>query len=562
LRSHRYRTRPTISAAWLVAAAYAPQAVAQAGPPNLVIDTMLMRSVTRTLSHDSLLGRATGTREAEVAARYIASTCQSVGLAPLEGAFLHRVPTARAILDTAHTTFTLTSARERRVFRAGSAFLPTGARTSTLTGFAGEAVFVGDQDDISSGADGDLTGKVAVTGASLLNGATGEILRRRGAVGVVQMIDDPAAQRYVESLRGRAPLYVQGSDASSFYPPLPTIAAWSSLSDAVRDMARVTSTTSLPIDLNLQMSVEVAYHSRDVTSYNVACVLPGSIAAARDSAIVFVAHYDHLGVQQPDATGDSIYNGFSDNAAGVAMLLAIGQAMTSRADPPKHSVLFLFPTGEEKGLLGSDYFVAHPLWTLGEMLGVIDLDAGAPPAPPIVWRIAGGDSSALGTLAVAVAQRAGWSASTSAARANTDYHPFWREGVPAIFIIPGEGPYEGLSAEASHALRQRWDRYHQPGDEWSADFPFGGLARYAGYAWRVADALDRGGLRPGVPNDRPKLSGSRPAASTAASPCAGPGWSGRGRWWSGTSRPGGRLNAPGPRGGRFRAGPPSPRHRR
>jgi hypothetical protein len=493
LRSHRYRTCLIVAGAWLVAGAYAPKAKAQVGPPHPVIDTMLIRSVTRTLADDSLLGRATGTREAEVAARYIASTCRAVGLSPLAGAFLRPVPTARAVLDTARTTLTLTSGRERRVFHAGTAFLPTGARTSTLAGFSGEAVFVGDQDDIRSGADSDLSGKVAVTSAPMLNGATGEILRRRGAVGIVHMIDDPAARRYLESLRGQAPLYVQGSDASSFYPPLPTIAAWSPLTDAVRDMARVTSTTTLPIDLNLEMSVAIAYDPRDVASDNVGCVLPGSTVPARDSAIVFVAHYDHLGVQQPDATGDSIYNGFSDNAAGVAMLLAIGQAMT-RGHPPVHSVVFLFPTGEEEGLLGSDYFVAHAPWALGEILGVINLDAGAPPAPPVVWRVAGGDSSALGTLAVAVAQREGWSASTSAAKANSDYYPFWREGVPAIFIIPGEGPYEGLSQEASRALRQRWDRYHQPGDEWFADFPFGGLARYAAYAWLVADTLDREGL--------------------------------------------------------------------
>lgn len=494
MRPHRYRTRPILSGAWLVAVAYAPHAVGQAGPPNVVIDTILMRSVTRTLAHDSLLGRATGTREAEIAARYIASICQSIGLRPLGNAFLHRVPTAEAILDTTHTTFTITRGPEQRVFHPGTAFLPTGARTSTLIGFAGDAVFVGDQDEINAASDHDLTGKVAFTSASLLDGATGDILRRRGAVGVVHMIGDPAARRYVESFRGRPPLYLQGSDASSFYPALPTVAAWSSLSDAVRDMARVTSTTSLPIDLNLQVSMEVAFEAREVASYNVGCVLGGSTDGARDSAIVFVAHYDHLGVGQPDAAGDSVYNGFSDNAAGVAMLLAIGRAMTSGANPPAHTVVFLFPTGEEKGLFGSDHYVAHPPWPLERVLGVINLDAGAPPAPPKVWRIAGGDGSSLGTLAVAVAQREGWSASTSAARANSDYHPFWREGVPAIFIVPGEGPYEGLTSEASRVLRQRWDRYHQPGDEWSPDFPFGGLARYAGYAWRVADALDREGL--------------------------------------------------------------------
>ena len=84
----------------------------------------------------------------------------------------------------------------------------------------------------------------------------------------------------------------------------------------------------------------------------------------------------------------------------------------------------------------------------------------------------------------------GWSATTSPATANSDYFPFARRGVPAIFIIPGPAPYEGLSADSSQALRHRWDRYHQPGDAFYEDFPFVGLQRYAEYAYRIALAVD------------------------------------------------------------------------
>src|SRR5262249_32298792 len=155
------------------------------------------------------------------------------------------------------------------------------------------------------------------------------------------------------------------------------------------------------------------------------------------TAIVFTAHYDHLGVGVPDSRGDSIYNGFSDNAAGVAMLLTIGNGLAKRPNGrPRHTIILLFFTGEEMGLLGSDYYVANPLWPLQTTKGVINLDAGAPPARPWSWRLAAAKSPLL-QLAQDVAADHGWSATTSPATPNSDYFPFARVGVPAIFIVPG-----------------------------------------------------------------------------------------------------------------------------
>jgi Zn-dependent M28 family amino/carboxypeptidase len=244
-----------------------------------------------------------------------------------------------------------------------------------------------------------------------------------------------------------------------------------------------------PLERAVSLQLDAA--RRPVADRNVACLLPGTDPRQRDTAIAFTAHYDHLGTGAPDERGDSIYNGFSDNAAGVAMLLAIARAMQTHAKP-RHSALFLFFTGEEHGLLGSDYYVARPLWPLARVRGVINLDAGAPAAQPASWRIAGDQGSPLGLLAVDVALARGWSATTSAARANSDHFPFARSGVPAIAIIPGPGPYEGLTTDSSESLRRRWDFYHQPGDEWSAEFPLSGLRRYAEYAYLIALALDRG----------------------------------------------------------------------
>lgn len=235
----------------------------------------------------------------------------------------------------------------------------------------------------------------------------------------------------------------------------------------------------------------------DVVANNIAALIPGSDPVRRDEVVAFTAHYDHLGIGPPDENGDSIFNGFSDNAAGVAMLLAIADAI--RKDPPARSTLFLFFTGEEQGLLGSTHYVSAPLVPLERTVAVINLDAGAPPAPPIAWRIAGGTQSSLGEDAARIASERGWTTQLERARPNSDYWPFIQKGVPAAFIIPGRD-WEGLSPEEEQRLFERWDRYHQRGDEWKPDFPWAGLQRYAEFGLalgrHVADATERPRLTP------------------------------------------------------------------
>lgn len=235
---------------------------------------------------------------------------------------------------------------------------------------------------------------------------------------------------------------------------------------------------------------------RDGAEYHGVNVV-GRIRGTRfpDRHIVVTAHYDHVGIGQPDERGDSIYNGFSDNAAGVAMLLAIAEKM--RDAPPARSVLFLFFTGEERGLLGSSYYVTAPAVPLERVAAVINLDAGAPAAPPRNWKIAGGKLSTLGDMASAVAQRNGWIADHTDPSPNSDHWPFLRQGVPAIFIIPGQD-WEGVTRLEKEALQHRWENYHQPADEWHPDFPLQGLKRYAELALQI-------GFEAGDAKERPRI---------------------------------------------------------
>jgi len=457
----------------------APTSLAGQGSP---IDTLPIRAHASFLASDLLAGRGTGAPGADLAAAYIAAQCRGLGLRPVGSDFVQAVPLVEAVVDSA-ALLVRTADGERR-YQYPRDFLPDFGGERGLAGFAGPAVFGGSP--IALDGLPDVRGAVVVTSAPLGERTLLDSLARRGAVGLLQIVPGSPVFALYRTSRGASRMaIVEPGVRTSLLPTLPWILG-------APHLARDLDLATLP--LKAELAVQLHLTRRPVAGRNVACLLPGAAAGARDTAIVFTAHYDHLGVAAPDEQGDSIYNGFSDNAAGVGMLLAIAQAMAhGPAEPMRHSVIFFFPTAEERGLLGSDYYVARPPWPLTRTVGVINLDAGAPPAPPTSWRIAGGDRSPLGTLAVDVAMAHGWSATTSPATPNSDYYPFVRSGVPAVFIIPGPGPYEGLTSDSSVTLQRAWNRYHQAGDGWAPDFPFRGLQRYAEYAYLVARALDTGG---------------------------------------------------------------------
>lgn len=478
---------------WICLVMLLATAVGKAAAQAPIIDTLALRAHTYFLSHDRLRGRATGTAGAELAALYLASRCRALGLSSVGESYFQRVPLERALVLPS-TLLSLRTGSDTIHFSYPKDFTPNVGSRATLVGFAGRAVYIGEPDRSTGSVvrDIDIAGRVAVT-IGRTEGAVADTLAARGTAAILRLIGDSVRYRLYVQSRGNERLYhVDPEVRSSFLPRLPSILAGPELARSLLAGTPVVAGKPLePQMLSPTVHFSIEVEREPVPAANVACLLPGSEPATRDTAIVFTAHYDHLGVGPSDASGDSIYNGFSDNAAGTAMLLAIAEAATrDGTNRPRHSLLFLFATGEERGLLGSDFYVARPLWPLDRTGAVINLDAGAPPAPPINWRLAGVDSTGLGEIAIQVAARRGWRVTTSAPRPNSDYYPFVREGVPAVSIIPGTGPYEGLTRDSSKVLRRRWDRYHQPGDEWATDFPFAGLARYAEYAYRIARALD------------------------------------------------------------------------
>ncbi len=480
--SRQFALLPALLVLALPAAAQSPR-----------IDSALIRAHTRFLADDLLAGRGAGSEGIRLAALYLEAECRQLGLDPVGGSYRQSVPLQVATVLPA-TSLTAVSPRGTVEFLLDVDFVPNLGSSRTLVPFQGPAVFVGRDTDLVAGrtAELDLRDRVAVTIGPVTTEAV-DTLIARGAVAMLHLVPNREGFALYARSRGERRYYHRDPNVrSSFLPRLPAVLAGPRVAGALLDGIVITPDGEpMPQPLPWDVRADVRANIEDLHEENVACLLPGADSSAADTAIILTAHYDHLGVSTPDERGDSIYNGFSDNAAGVAMLLAVGAAAAeSEAARPRHSVILLFLTAEERGLLGSDYYVAQPLWPLARTLAVINLDAGAPPGRPVSWRLAGVDSTGLGRIAITVAQRRGWDVTTSPPRANSDYYPFHREGVPALFIIPGPAPYEGLTADSSQALRTRWDRYHQASDHWDAAFPFEGLVRYAEYALAILGEVD------------------------------------------------------------------------
>lgn len=476
------RCSPGVAVATLVATLASAQPAAGQRPRGSP-DTLAIRGDTYFLAHDALLGRAAGSPGAEAAAEYIVSRCLAMGLEPVAGRYLHPVPLQLVAAAPSPDALTITTAQGRHRFAAPRDVINDLETARTLDAFHGPVAFMDLAHlDRPLEATDALSGRVVVVNGLASDVArSGEVLNARGARGLVQLVDSATFADISASWSGRVHALLAHDGPTSRRTSLPVVVA------GPRVAATLSAARSDPAAMaTLLLEVQPAVRLGPFLSRNVTCRLAGSAPDQTARHVAFIAHYDHVGVQHT-LDPDSIYNGFSDNAAGVAMVLSIADVLTR--NPLRASTLFLFFTAEEMGLLGSDYFVETSPVPLNQLAVVLNLDAGAPPGPLSSWRVATSDSG-LADVAIRVGAAHGWSISLTPARPNSDHFPFARHGVPAALLVPGSGPYDGLTAERSDSVRARWERYHEPGDEWSPDFPWSGLRRYAEVALEIARVAD------------------------------------------------------------------------
>ncbi|WP_454886794.1 M28 family metallopeptidase [Sphingomonas oryzagri] len=247
-----------------------------------------------------------------------------------------------------------------------------------------------------------------------------------------------------------------------------------------------------PFDLKATMSAHYAANVSTITSHNVLARLTGK--GHPGETVMYTAHWDHLGVGAPDAKGDRIYNGAVDNGTGTSALLELARTFASlpRTD---RSLVFMAVTAEEKGLLGSEYYASDPVYPLATTAGVINMDALSVAGPAKDFTISG--TAKLGLLDDLIREGAAKGRSyTPDPRVEaggfyrSDHFSMAKRGVPAISFGSGRDLVNGGRAKGDElAKAYTRDKYHQPADEWSADWDLSGMAQDVGLLYDLGRDL-------------------------------------------------------------------------
>lgn len=257
-----------------------------------------------------------------------------------------------------------------------------------------------------------------------------------------------------------------------------------------------------PIPLGVKTSLTFDVTVEKTPTANVIGVLPGSDRELRDEAVIFSAHHDHLGVGEPDSTGDRINHGALDDASGCAQVLALAEAYAATRPRPARSVVALFVAGEEQGLLGSQYYAAHPTFPLARIAADINFDGGNVLGRTSDVAVIGKGKSDLEDRLVTAA-RAQRRTVVDEAEPDKGYYyrsdqlSFARVGVPALYFRSGQsfiGRPGGWGKQKEAEFRRL--HYHQPSDKIRPDWDLSGMIEDTRLAYLVGLDVANGTKRP------------------------------------------------------------------
>jgi Zn-dependent M28 family amino/carboxypeptidase len=230
-------------------------------------------------------------------------------------------------------------------------------------------------------------------------------------------------------------------------------------------------------ELPVRFKAHIESHVRKFVSYNVVAMIPGTDPGPPTQAVMYTAHYDHLGLD-PKLPGDNIYNGFVDNGTGCGMLLELARAFSRSAARPPHPLLFVSVTAEEKGLLGSEYLGKHLPIPASRIALDLNFDAIAPLGVPEAVSVTGAERTTFYPVVQKTAQAFGYDIQPDAEPGaghyyRSDHFSLARVGVPS-FSINESTKFRGHTPEWGKAQRDDYTahRYHQPSDEYSPSMDF------------------------------------------------------------------------------------------
>jgi Zn-dependent M28 family amino/carboxypeptidase len=278
--------------------------------------------------------------------------------------------------------------------------------------------------------------------------------------------------------------------------------------DDLYEMDRNNSMKSFP--LTSRLSFQGNFSEREFWGRNVIGILPGGHSEKKDSYVIVTAHYDHLGMGEP-VKGDSIYNGAFDNAAGVSALLEMARVFSEASRLPRRSILFLFVTGEEQGVLGSRYYIDHPIVPLYKSVAAINIDGIAlfDTFNDIVGI--GSELSTLGKRLEAVASELNLKVSSVPSQflrtesfARSDQIAFAQAGIPSLLTMEGLD-YRHMTRDQALEKILHWMKhvYHTPFDDLSQTMNIQAAVQHTrlltALIWTLADHPDPPQWKSGSP---------------------------------------------------------------
>lgn len=474
----------------------------------------LLRKYVRELSDDKYEGRGPGSRGDIAAREYLATEMEKLGLEPgaADGSWEQPFDLIGVTSDQP-TEWSFSANADSLTLKQWDEFIvSSGVQAERAEVEDAEVVFAGyaiqapeyDWDDFKNA---DLRGKVLLImnndpnwDPELFEGETrlwyGRwdykylSAARQGAVGAIIIHTQPSAGypfQVVQTSWSGEQFELPAGDE-----PRVQVAAWVT-EDAARELVALsdhdldalreaaTSRDFEPVPLGITTSIGFDVTLKRTSSANVLGLIPGSDPDLQDEAVIYTAHHDHLGLGTPNDEGDAIYNGAMDNASGVAQVLAIAKAFQALPEPPRRSILVALVGAEEQGLLGSEYYAAHPTFPPGKIAANLNFDGGN------IWgethdvTFIGLGKSTIDEIVKEFAAEQGRVIKPDQFPDRgyfyrSDQFNFAKIGVPAMYLDQGTDFVDRPPDWGRQQINHYTDvNYHQPSDEYDDSWNFEGM---------------------------------------------------------------------------------------
>lgn len=494
----------------LLSTALVAQNSSRPTPPTPNFDGNSWWNYVKVLADDNMEGRETGSPGLQKAAAYIVEQLKKDGLQPagVNGFYQPVKLQSRQIDESASSLALVRNGTSEPLVLGQDAMFST--RVNLAPSVDAPMVFVGyglkvPEKNYNDFSGLDLKGKVAVMIAGSPSDMPSALashyqssteryktLREAGVIGIVSIpnpasMDVPWSRMTLARARPSMSLADPSLDDSQgiklvvIFNPADAEKLFQGSGHTFQELADLAKDRKplpqFPLTASIKATTKLI--EKEVDSANVIAKLPGTDPKLKDQYVVLSSHMDHLGIGEP-INGDNLYNGAMDNASGCALNLDIANSLGGSHAKLRRSVLFVFVTAEEKGLLGSKYFASNPTVPKGSIVADINTDMFLPIFPLKVLTVYGLAESDLGDMVKQVAQGEGVAVQPDPeplrnAFIRSDQYSFIRQGIPAVAMKVGFAP-----GSPQAAIEKKWltERYHAPSDDLNQPVDFAAAGKF------------------------------------------------------------------------------------